>query len=383
MTHRRTAAWLRDVLARLCGNGSLPLTCPAADEVLLSQDLLPLLMTGLELEDAAARRVCKVWLAAWVSSQCSRRLVRSVRLSHGLSFPDTPVPSLNLNLLVGPRSLALLPDGRLCFGTMNRLHIVDREMRHLTVIGAVESPRLPTFEGILAIATGDNSLFVADSCSWLGLVRLRRLHADSFIVLATCSEPAMPLHRLLVGRDHPFRLAAGPGVLFAVADAGSVHTYGEGRGQICAFDPQTLRLRATFCLARFSGGRVQGVAVVGQELFVVITWQVGADHQDNFECLHVYSLCGHYLRKITVPSWSAIGVPRDFCCVGRRLYFIDSSCRRIVVLSLEGHLLQIHEPHFGPLLTISMRGLSHGCGCLLVHGPEFFYSGFLLELSGL
>ena len=130
-------------------------------------------------------------------------------------------------------------------------------------------------------------------------------------------------------------LAPG-GLLFCVAyNHNEEDDVGDNeRDEIIALDAQTLQL-----CHRFGRGLLRDTSqmvVVGDELFVYDT---------DADCLHVFSFTGEHRRSIT-GKWRR---PQRLCFAKERLYLVeqaaanayDSQGRRILVLSLQGDILQV------------------------------------------
>jgi hypothetical protein len=145
----------------------------------------------------------------------------------------------------------------------------------------------------------------------------------------------------------------GPdGLLFCVLYDRDDYTEDE----IIALDAQTLQPRYQFGLSLLNDAR--GMAVVGEELFVC--------DKDN-DRLQVFSLAGEHRRSIT-GEWKQ---PTGLCLVEDRLYLVEEADneveeegeqlaiifsgqqgRRIVVLSLQGEILQVYtNPVEGQFFT--------------------------------
>ena len=130
----------------------------------------------------------------------------------------------------------------------------------------------------------------------------------------------------------------------------------ETQDEIVALDAQTLQPRYQFGLSLLKDAT--GLVVVGEELFVC--------DKDN-DRLQVFSLAGEHRRSIT-GEWKQ---PTGLCLVEDRLYLVEEADneveeegeqlaiifsgqqgRRIVVLSLQGEILQVYtNPVEGRVFT--------------------------------
>ena len=131
-------------------------------------------------------------------------------------------------------------------------------------------------------------------------------------------------------------LLAG-GLLFCVAtnEEGNGEHHG-AHDEIIALDAQTLQLRHRFGLGLLNNP--QQMCVAAGELFVCDAYNAR---------LQVFSLTGEHRRSIT-GEWT---LPQHLCCVKDRLYLVEqyidgdeayeSQGRRILVLSLQGDVLQV------------------------------------------
>ena len=130
---------------------------------------------------------------------------------------------------------------------------------------------------------------------------------------------------------------ARDGLLFCVIWVG--HGADGTTDEIIALDAETLELRHRFGLGLLDGAHQ--LAVVGDELYVCDTYN---------DRLQVFSLTGEHRRSIT-GEWTE---PQQLCCAKDRLYLseqrdddiaaedhIPLQGRRILVLSLQGDILQI------------------------------------------
>ena len=307
-----------------------PLPTWAVDDVLLSSDLAPRVMEKLEVKDGAAAAVCRAWRTAWEVTRKQRRWLHSAQLA----TPDFEMDDI--------RGLTALPGDRLCIATKQTLHIVDKEMHRLRVIGE---------EDAIGLAAGDTGLYVTSPPTQL----LRRYDQESFELLAEYRPPEQG-----VGANVRFfcELALAPGrLLFAVA---VVDNENRGRGgEVVAFNALTLERRHTIGHALFMGDNYpNGLAVIGQELYV--------GDQDHC-CLHVFSFNGDHLREVR-GDW---GMPHCFCFIDDRIYLIEvedgDRGRRVVVLTPEGGTLQVYKPgEVGLPVDHEIDNICHFDGKLLV-----------------
>ena len=315
---------LADLAARLCSDSPAlqaiaeecmaahkPLSHELVERVLLSHDLVPSILGPLEAEDGAAAAVCSQWLAGWQATNETpwRRRLKQVPFE----LPEEIDTSNGL-------LMSATPGGRLVVGAGYRVHILDRSIRLLqTVAGHY-------FGGI---AASDDSIFHIRGCFEETLWKQRRERSGS-----SYGGKVEAVYEL-EGRSFAFPLLAPGGLLFCVA----YDTYNERNGEqdeIIALDAQTLQLRHRFGLGLFNSAH--RLEVVGDELYVCDT----GNHR-----LQVFSLTGEHRRSIT-GEWSQ---PQQLCCAKGRLYLIEgqehgdeayeSQGRRILVLSLQGDILQV------------------------------------------
>ena len=299
--------------AEKCMVAHTPLSHELVELVLLSPDLVPCILGPLEAEGGAAAAVCSQWLAGWTATNeppWPRRRLKQVPLElPALDIHDCP-------------HVSATPDGRLAVVGDARVHILDRSMRLLQTVAC---------ENYGVIAASDDSIFHTHE---------RSLHRTS-------QDGTAQVEYELEGRSFDFPLLAPGGLLFCVA----YDTYNERNGEqdeIIALDAQTLQLRHRFGLGLFNSAH--RLEVVGDELYVCDT----GNHR-----LQVFSLTGEHRRSIT-GEWSQ---PQQLCCAKDRLYLIEgqehgdeayeSQGRRILVLSLQGDVLQVvtHPTERGAVFT--------------------------------
>jgi len=290
--------------AEKCMVAHTPLSHELVELVLLSPDLVPCILGPLEAEGGAAAAVCSQWLAGWTATNeppWPRRRLKQVPLElPELDIHDCP-------------HVSATPDGRLAVVGDARVHILDRSMRLLQTVAC---------ENYVSIAASDDSIFHTHE---------RSLHRTS-------QDGTAQVEYELEGRSFDFPLLAPGGLLFCVLwknDYDPPH-YDDAQDEIIALDAQTLQLRHRFGLGLLDNAHQ--LAVVGDELFVCDT---GNDR------LQAFSLTGEHRRSIT-GEWRS---PMLLCCAKDRLYLVEreeddeeayeSQGRRILVLSLQGDVLQV------------------------------------------
>ena len=314
---------LADLAARLCSESpalqAIADECIAAHKqlphelvegVLLSPDLVPRILGPLGMGDAAAAAVCSQWLLGWTATNETpwRRRLKRVPLE----LPE------ELAGMLARGNMADTPDGRLVVSAGSQICIFDRSTGVLqTVPGA--------WDGF--IAANDDSIFIVVGTN---LQTLRRSSHDG----TTIAE---------YQRDgDEFRAAAlsEGGCLFCIA-----HNHDEMEDEIIALDARTMQPRHRFGLGLLNDPH--HLIVVGDELYVCDT---GNDR------LQVFSLTGEHRRSVT-GEWSA---PKNLCFARDRLYLIERDPserqgflpdgshnlvqgRRVLVLSLQGDILQVFE----------------------------------------
>ena len=317
---------LAELAARLCSNSPAlqaaaeecmaahtPLPPEMVERVLLSPDLVPHILGPLVVEDGAAAAVCSQWLVGWKATNEPRRWLKRRLKPVPLDFPEE----------IDTRSLLQMtatPDGHLVISADSEVRILDSNMRVLQTV---------TGEYSALIAASDDSIFtlVGDS--------LCRSTYDG-----TTAEYQLEGHHFNYVELHQFAfgvLAPG-GLLFCV-----IHMDDDDpdlddiADEIIALDAQTMQLRQRF--GRGLLNDAHQLVVVADELYVCDT---GNDR------LQVFSLSGEHRRSIT-GDWKS---PMSLCFAKDRLYLVESDRqddrdpspvqgRRILVLSLEGDILQV------------------------------------------
>jgi len=270
--------------------------------VLLSPDLVPAILGPLAAEDGAAAAVCSQWLAGWNATNEPRRRLKQVPLD----FPEK----------LGTRNglhMTGTPDGRLVVFEGSEVRILDRSMRVLQTVACEGDEDL--------IAASDESIFHV-----VGSGGLHRFSHDG--------TPAAEYE--LEGWVFYSPVLAPGGLLFCVICPDDAEP---GRDEIIALDAQTLQPRHRFGLGLLN--LATQLAVVGDELFACDT----GNHR-----LQVFSLAGEHRRSIT-GEWKS---PLSLCFAKDRLYLVERERggnededgdefqgRRILVLSLQGDLLQV------------------------------------------
>jgi len=323
--------------AEECMAAHKPLPHELVERVLLSPDLVPHILGPLEAEDGAAAAACSQWLVGWKATNEApwRRRLKQVPL-------DFPFPEEMIHMA----QMAGTPDGRLVVCAREEVHILDRSMRVLqtTVNGENEA---------CTIAANDDSIFYATYTPPV----VRRSSHDGTVDAEYQLE------------DYNFYgpvLAPGAGLVFC-------HMFEEfgldEQLEIIALDAQTLQLRHRFGLGLLNGPAQ--LAVVGEELYACDT----GNHR-----LQVFSLTGEHRRSIT-GEWRS---PLSLCFAKDRLYLVERDWkdeehevktedpeeygeygaygdpefplqgRRIIVLSLQGDILQVftHPTEHGVFTSI-------------------------------
>jgi len=309
-------------IAEECMAAHKPLSHELVERVLLSPDLVPSILGPLETEDRAAAAVCSQWLAGWkVTNEppWPRRRLTQVPLD----FPE------ELLLDGSDMSMAATPDGRLVVRAREELHILDRSMRVLQTLAG-------EYGGM--IAASDDSIFhvrrhiILCRSSQDGTVQANyRLHGYSFhsLVLA-------PGGLLFCGMSKD---DDGATRIFDGSDSDDNDDEDDPPDEIIALDAQTLQLRHRFGLGLGLNDAyrldARQLTVVGDELFVC---------DASNDRLHVFSLTGEHRRSIT-GEWRS---PQHLCFAKNRLYLVEGRSygvhgRRILVLTLQGDILQIYK----------------------------------------
>ena len=298
---------LADLAARLCSDSPAlqaiaeecmaahkPLSHELVERVLLSPDLVPSILGPLETEDWAAAAVCSQWLAGWQATNEPRRRLKQVAL-------DLPEKIGDTNRI----RMTCTPDGRLVVDVYPRdeVHILDRSMRHLQT-------QVFICGGI--VAASDDAMF----------------HVGDGALYRSSYDRPFAVKYQLEGHFVFSSVLASCGLLFCGVDGDEL--------QIIALDAQTLQLRHRFGFGLLSNANQ--LAVVGDELYVSDT---------NNHRLQVFSFTGEHRRSVT-GEWRS---PEYLCCAKDRLYLVEdaedgdeayeSQGRRILVLSLQGDILQV------------------------------------------
>jgi len=301
-----------------------PLAQRAVEGVLLSSDLLPHLLAPLQLQDgAAAAAVCSQWANGWKAISEGRRHLRQM----AFDFPQDLLGTDSLNMAVIPGG----DEQQLVVRSSTTVRILARDMSSGT---SFEVP-----EGSGDVAASEQFLYVTESYA----NKVCCLTHDGTEVASYEDQD----------KCISFPTLAPGGLLFCVLE-GDDEDYAQD--EIIALDAQTLQPRYQFGLSLLNDAR--GMAVVGEELFVC--------DKDN-DRLQVFSLAGEHRRSIT-GEWKQ---PTGLCLVEDRLYLVEEADneveeegeqlaiifsgqqgRRIVVLSLQGEILQVYtNPVEGQFFT--------------------------------
>ena len=339
--------------AEECMAAHKPLPHEMVERVLLSPDLVTQVLGPLVSEDGAAAAVCSQWLAGWKATNEPRRRLKQVPLDfpEKLSLVSTLSGGLAVReLLTGRLWMAATPDGRLVVTTPTEMVILDRSMRVLqswtftdnvydglthngNTCSVDQSGELCFVVGVggSMVAANDDSIF---SCADAKLLRSTQPSRNDRLVAEYRLE----------GYNFNGAVLAPGGLLFCVMfDADDTKL-----DEIIALDAQTLQLRHRFGIGLFYDARQ--LAVVGDELYVCDA----GNHR-----LQVFSLTGEHRRSV-MGKWRS---PEQLCCVKDRLYLVEGDRaqedydvdinpyrtrirlprlgRRILVLSLEGDILQV------------------------------------------
>ena len=309
--------------AEECMAAHNPLPHEMVERVLLSPDLVPHILGPLEAEDGAAAAVCSQWLAGWKATNEPRRRLKQVPF-------DLPE---EIGTCSG-MTMAGTPDGRLVVSTGSQVRIFDRSMRFLqTVTGESLT--------VTSIAANDDSIYHG------GRQALRRISHDG----TTAAEYQ------LEGYDFAYPVLAHGGLIFCVMfvineDEDDIQN---DRDEIIALDAQTLQPRHRFGLGLLNDANQ--LAVGGDELYVCDS---GNDR------LQVFSLTGEHRRSI-MGEWRS---PAMLCFANDRLYLVERDYttddeededtnnsfrgRRILVLSLQGDILQVVTHPTQPTATLNL-----------------------------
>ena len=344
---------LAELAARLCSES--PALQAAADKcmaahnpldhemvecVLLSPDLMPHILGPLVAEDGAAAAVCSQWLAGWKATNEPRRRLKQVPLD----FPKAIGTCAHLQM-------AGTPDGRLVVKTRTEVHILDRSMRVLQTPAG-------DYNRFGMLAANDDSIFDCTAAK----------------LLLFSHEGVLVAEYQLEGHSFMWPMLA-PGLLFCVMydDVGDLTL----KDEIIAVDAQTLQLRHRFGLGLLNDA--QQLAVGGDELYVCDA----GNHR-----LQVFSLTGEHRRSI-VGEWRS---PEKLCFVKDRLYLVERDPdeddvpehedddrdivavqgRRIIVLSLQGDILQVFKHPTEP--TAVFTSICFFDGKLLARFNHYMYT---------
>ena len=313
----RSAEISRDVDEFLAARNPLPEW--AVTRVLLSEDLMPAILAPLDVMHAAAMDVCQTWRMAWRATDGTRRGLR----------PAAAMPAVTPPLGNHVLDMVALDDERLCISTEWEMRIVNKQMqtRHTIEHGAE------------SLAAGNGRLFTT-SASGPECVRSYLLTDYSLAAERVFEEEFV--------RDLAF--APGGPLFLVTGSENNDDDDDNGRDRIHALDPATLETRFTF--GEFDCGALQGIAIVGDELYV--------GHQPDHS-LRVFSFTGEALRDIK-GDWRR---PAMLRFVNGRLYLFDDrelpraddseevkaakrpTGRRVFVLTPQGDTLQIYDctPH--------------------------------------
>ena len=310
------------------------------ERMLLSPDLVPHILGPLEAEDGAAAAVCSQWLAGWKATNEPRRRLKQVPLD----FPKAIGTCAHLQM-------AGTPDGRLVVKTRTEVHILDRSMRVLQTPAG-------DYNKFGMLAANDDSIFDCTAAK----------------LLLSSHEGALVAEYQLEGYSFMWPMLA-PGLLFCVTydDVGDLTL----KDEIIAVDAQTLQLRHRFGLGLLNDAKQ--LAVGGDELYVCDA----GNHR-----LQVFSLSGEHRRSI-VGEWRS---PEKLCFVKDRLYLVERDPdeddvpehedddrdivavqgRRIIVLSLQGDILQVFKHPTEP--TAVFTSICFFDGKLLARFNHYMYT---------
>ena len=287
-----------------------PLPPWAVERVLLSPDLMPHILGPLVAEDGSAAAVCSQWLAGWKATNEPRRRLKQVPLD----LPkELGTPYANLQM-------AGTPDGRLVVRAGSEVHILDSSMHVLQTLTGAE------YGGL--IAASDDSFFDCRS--------------DGEALRRSSYDGTVHAEYQLEGYSFYCPVLAPGGLLFCVICENSEGENDVEPDAIIAVDAQTLQLRHRFGLGLLDDAHQ--LAVVGDELYVCDT---------NNNRLQVFSLTGEHRRSV-MGEWRS---PKYLCFAKDRLYLVERDPtedpdgddvdadslqgRRILVLSLQGEILQV------------------------------------------
>ena len=311
-----------------------PLPQWAVEGVLHSSDLLPHVLSLLQLKDGAAAAVCSQWADDWkATSEGRRHLTRAP-----FNFPQDLVErsssylrtwsSMHLAVIPGDdEQLVVRIEGK------NELCILARDMSTVASFPYGFGGSMDTAMGG-SIVADEQFIYVAEHYT------VSRLTHDGTVVASYHAVGANGL-----GENISVPVLAAGGLLFCVHigyhDDPDLPNGAIGEEEIFALDAQSLQLRYRFGLGLLNDAR--GLTVIGEELFVI-------DHSNHR--LQVFSLAGEHRRSIT-GEWMW---PAELCVVKDRIYLVEGNCtdfyeedptgglrgRRIYVLSLQGDTLQVY-----------------------------------------
>ena len=259
-----------------------PLPASMVSGVLLSPDLIRYFFAFLEQRDCAAACVCQLWLHGWGSTDDVRR---------GLRAKPCATPDCNMADI---REIAAHPSGTwLCLSMRDHsLRLVDSGMRTFRHFSA-SSLNISSTEGLIVsddrIIVGWGEVGPAISCFDFMGARVMEYVEES-------DDHDAFFHHLALARD---------GTLFAAP-----RWYGSNENEVVALDSATLGVRFRF-KTTWEYGRVAGMALAGEELFV-----------GGVRAVHVFSLSGQPLREIN-GTWRQSANFRPLIHVNGRLYLTE------------------------------------------------------------
>ena len=298
--------------------------------VLLSSDLLPHLLSSLQLKDGAAAAVCSQWADGWEATNEVRSHLTRVPFDfpQDLLEPQPDGRSRHLHLAVIPgdnEQLVVTRDGQ-----RDGQHEVRILARNLSTVASFHCT-----VSIGSIVADEQFIYLVDSD-----IRVSRLtHGGT----AVAPQYVLPDIYDASETDTSFitdLVLAPGGLLFCVL--GHEYPADDPWDEILALDAQSLELRYRF--GRSLGmNYARGMVVIREELFV-------CDHYND--CLQVFSLAGEHRRSIT-GEWKR---PAELCVVEDRIYLVEEDSyqhdeedpagglcdQRIYVLSLQGDTLQVY-----------------------------------------
>ena len=285
-------------------------------EVLLSQDLLPHILSRVPNRSHICKATCKTWRRGWKDTLVRRR--SALRLAP--LNPWSAETICSFAALDGDRLLVLWEDR----GGKERLSIVDQQLR-----GSQGSVEVDMPGDINRLTVGNDSLYISHDSG------VRRISLEgpcalaAHRVLATFEEDGRMLYEMLLSPDGKLLFAAN------MPDRPDE--------PIIAFDALSLRVRSEFGRSAFgqqAGAYAFGLAVMHTELF--------AGHQDANR-IHAFTLEGQHTRTIR-GEWSA---PQDLCSINERLFLAataataaeagSSEAGAIFEIGADGRVLQTFQ----------------------------------------